>query len=73
MAANDEENEFGGTWLINSGCSNYMSDEMKLFESLEATLAKFIRLGDGKSLQVEGVGKVTLWSHSGKITTLNNV
>ncbi|XP_039118034.1 uncharacterized protein LOC120253896 [Dioscorea cayenensis subsp. rotundata] len=30
--------------------------EMKLFESLEATPTQSIRLGDGKSLQVEGVG-----------------
>lgn len=73
MAAVEEVKENEGTWLIDSGCSNHISGDRKLFHCIEATPKHSIKLGDGKALQVGRIGKVSLRSSSGKITTLNNV
>lgn len=60
MAAVEEVKENEGTWLIDSGCSNHISGERKLFQCIEATPKHSIKLGDGKAPQVGGIGKVSL-------------
>lgn len=73
MAMNEEPEQSGGVWLIDSGCSNHMSGEKSLFQHIQATPRHTIRVGDGKALKVEGIGKVALCSSKRKVTTLNEV
>lgn len=73
MASSENANEGGGTWLIDSGCSNHMAGNKKLFQHLEEASNQTIRLGDGKSLLVHGIGSVVLYSNNGKKNTLTNV
>ncbi|XP_039122119.1 uncharacterized protein LOC120258749 [Dioscorea cayenensis subsp. rotundata] len=53
MASTETRSE-GVKWLINSGCSNHMSGDRRLFKNLESTPQHNIRLGDGNLLQVAG-------------------
>lgn len=73
MAISEEPKQSGGVWLIDSGYSNHMSGEKSLFQNIVSTPSHSIKVGDGKSLKVEGIGKVTLCSSKGKLITLNNV
>lgn len=73
MAICEEPKKKGGTWLIDSGCSNHMKGEKILFQHIEDTPSCPITVGDGKTLKVEGIGSVNLCSSNGKITTLNGV
>ncbi|XP_039139947.1 uncharacterized protein LOC120277253 [Dioscorea cayenensis subsp. rotundata] len=52
-----EEPKTGGIWLIDSGCSNIMTGEKSLFQNIEVTPSHSIKVGDGKTLMVEGIGK----------------
>lgn len=73
MASNSAVTEGGGTWLIDSGCSNHMSGDKMLFQRIDEAPNQTIRLGDGKILQVAGVGIIALRSSAGTINTLTNV
>lgn len=73
MVAVDDMKENGGTWLIDSGFSNHILGDRMLFHSIKSTPKHSIKLGDDKTLQGERMGKISLGSSNGKITTLNNV
>lgn len=73
MAKDGVMKEEGGTWLFDSGCSNHMSRDRSMFQFLESTSKQIISLRDGKALQVERLGSVSLGSRSGKTTILTNV
>lgn len=47
-------------WLIDSGCSNNMTNKKKLFKELDETQKVKARLGDDKEIQVKVKGMVTL-------------
>lgn len=73
MATCEEVNDGGGMWLIDSGCSNHMTGNKGLFQQLRDVQNQSIKLGDGKSLQVSGIGSIALYSNSGRTCTLTNV
>lgn len=73
MAIDEDAVNEGRTWLIDSGYSNHMIGEKDLFKSIEPTTNKTIRLGDGKALQVEGVGSISFGSSSGNPITLSKI
>lgn len=73
MVTKNFTGETDTTWLIDSGCSNHMSGNKDLFHSLEDVAHQTVRLGDGKVLDVAGVGSVSLHSNSGKHNLLHNV
>lgn len=50
MATSEDVHGAGGTWLIDSGCSNHMSGNRSLFQQLKEVHNQTIKLGDGKSL-----------------------
>lgn len=73
MASTESRSEEEVKWLIDSGCSNHMSGNLKLFKNLKVTPWHNIRLGDGNLLQVVGVGTLILQLISGKNHVLTDV
>lgn len=47
MASQNSKKEMYGTWLIDNGCSNHMSGDRELFETLKNTSQQTVRLEDG--------------------------
>ncbi|XP_039118267.1 uncharacterized protein LOC120254186 [Dioscorea cayenensis subsp. rotundata] len=65
--------EVSWVWLINSGCSNHMSGIREHFHDLDENIQQVVRLGDGKTIKVEGVGTVKFQTNNGKIKYLKEV
>ena len=49
-------------WVVDSGCSNHMTGEKKMFESLDGDASQFsdIIFGDNGEGKVIGLGKVAI-------------
>src|SRR4051812_35358137 len=52
----------GFEWLIDSGCTNHMTEEKELFtdEKLTQSSQRYISLGDNNKGKVIGLGKVAI-------------
>ncbi|KAG5225961.1 gag-pol polyprotein [Salix suchowensis] len=53
------------SWLIDSGCTNHMTNDKKLFKSLMPTEITKVKIGNGDYISVEGKGTITITSSSG--------
>lgn len=62
----------GDVWFLDSGCSNHMTGMQSFFKKLDESYKVKVRLGDGKQVQVEGKGVVTINSY-GQTRFLHNV
>ena len=60
-------------WFIDSGCSNHMSNSRSLFETLDVSKKSEVRLGDNKTVQVDGKGTIAICSSTGKKKLLHDV
>ncbi|KAJ4820349.1 polyprotein [Rhynchospora pubera] len=72
MTKTNEESDVSQVWFLDSGCSNHMSGLKHLFEELDESYKKSVRLGNNKEIQVEGIGKVAVPTASGT-RVLHNV
>ncbi|XP_010543104.1 PREDICTED: uncharacterized protein LOC104816130, partial [Tarenaya hassleriana] len=45
-------------WLIDSGCTNHMSGNLDLFQTLDKSVKSRVRIGNGDFISVEGKGDV---------------
>lgn len=45
-------------WYLDSGCSNHVSGDEKLFATLDETFIEKVKLGDNSSLCVKGRGNI---------------
>ncbi|OMO72757.1 hypothetical protein CCACVL1_17615 [Corchorus capsularis] len=52
-------------WLIDSGATNHMVHDKKLFSYLDETYTSKVKIGDGKYLDVKGKGNVQVCTPSG--------
>jgi len=52
------------SWLIDSGCSNHMASDKKLFKELRNTETMKVRIGNGECLSVKGKGTIAITSCS---------
>lgn len=55
--ASSEPNE---SWLIDSGCTNHMTNEKELFKDLRPTSITKVRIGNGDYISVKGKGTVAI-------------
>jgi len=55
-------------WLIDSGCTNHMTNDMSLFKELKPMTITKVRIGNGDHLPVRGKGTIAIPSHSGTKT-----
>ena len=49
-------------WLVDSGCTNHMTSDEKLFINLDKSIKSRVRIGNGQHLAIEGRGTVTIKS-----------
>ncbi|KAJ4807357.1 polyprotein [Rhynchospora pubera] len=52
-------------WFLDSGCSNHMTGYKDQFTTLDESFKHHVKLGDNKSIQVEGKGTVSVSTTSG--------
>jgi hypothetical protein len=60
MTKTDEKTDMSQVWFLDSGCSNHISGYKYLFEELDESYKKFVRLDTNKKIQVEGINKVVV-------------
>jgi gag-polypeptide of LTR copia-type len=60
MTKTDEKTYMIQVWLVDSVCSNHMSRYKYLFEELDETYKKPMRLDNEKEIQVKGISKVAI-------------
>lgn len=53
------------SWLVDSGCTNHMTYDEKLFKDLDRSLKSKVRIGNGEYLEVKGRGTVAIESYAG--------
>jgi hypothetical protein len=58
-------NKFTENWLIDSGCTNHMTHDGKLFTELDRNIISKVKIGNRTHLKVEGKGIVAIETHSG--------
>ncbi|XP_052490862.1 uncharacterized protein LOC128043079 [Gossypium raimondii] len=58
--------ESSESWLIDSGCTNHMTYNKKLFEELRNTEVKRVRIGNGEYLEVKGKGTCLIRDANGR-------
>lgn len=66
MAKTDEELDVSQIWFLDSGCSNHMTGFKRLFDELDESYKKSVKLGDDKEIHVEGKGRVVVQSSSNR-------
>lgn len=53
------------SWLVDSGCTNHMTSDEKLFINLDKSLKSRVRIGNGEYLEVKGKWIVAMESCAG--------
>ncbi|KAI3423526.1 Protein kinase domain-containing protein [Psidium guajava] len=57
--------EASESWLIDSGCTNHMTNDKELFRDLRPTTITKVRIGNGDYISVKGKGTVAITCCSG--------
>lgn len=73
MAMENSSVEEGDTWIIDSGCSNHMTDKKELFQYCEDVSPQTVKLRNGNVLKVSGVGTVSFRSSIGNASKVSQV
>ena len=58
-------NSSSDSWLIDSGWTNHMTNDMKLFKDLDKTIVSKVKIGNGDFISVKGKGTVSIESLTG--------
>jgi predicted aspartyl protease len=58
-------NSSSDSWLIDSGCTNHMTNDHKLFKELDKTIVSKVKIGNGDFISVKGKGTVAIESLDG--------
>ena len=53
------------SWLIDSGCTNHMTNDKKLFKDLRSTDITKVKIGNGDFISVKGKGTITITDTAG--------
>nr|GLL34235.1 Retrovirus-related Pol polyprotein from transposon TNT 1-94 [Ipomoea trifida] len=60
------------SWLIDSGCTNHMTNDRELFKELDKTTVSKVKIGNGVFLPIKGKGTVAIQSLTG-VKYISNV
>ena len=58
-------NSSSDSWLIDSGCTNHMTNDKELFKELDKTAISKVKIGNGEFISVKGKGTVAIESLTG--------
>lgn len=53
------------TWYIDSGCSNHMTSNEKIFQDIDKSVTTKVKLGDGSLVEAEGLGTIAVNTKKG--------
>ncbi|XP_012468682.1 uncharacterized protein LOC105786740 [Gossypium raimondii] len=53
------------SWLVDSGCTNHMNCDEKIFKDLDGSLKSRVRIGNGEYLEVKGKDTIAIESYDG--------
>nr|GMD88070.1 Retrovirus-related Pol polyprotein from transposon RE1 [Ipomoea batatas] len=65
-------NSSGDSWLIDSGCTNHMTNDRELFKELDKTTVSKVKIGNGVFLPIKGKGTLAIQSLTG-VKYISNV
>ncbi|XP_068461601.1 uncharacterized protein [Phaseolus vulgaris] len=65
VATGFSSNISSASWLIDSGCTNHMTYDKKLFKELKPSKISKVKIGHGGHILVEGIGTIDIATHSG--------
>ena len=54
----DSLTDSNSIWFSNYMCSNHMTHDRRLFQSIEISNTNKVRMGDGKTTRIEGTGTI---------------
>jgi len=60
VALAGESSVENNTWLVDSGCTNHMTGNLKLFRNINKTVRSKVRIGNGHHIEVQGKGVVAI-------------
>ena len=58
-------NSIGEAWLIDSGCTNHMTNDESIFTQLDRSYTSKVRIGNGDLIDTKGKGNVAVQCNSG--------
>jgi len=61
----DSIKEKGGSWYLDSGCSNHMAKDETIFKSIDESIKVKVRLGNGSVVESKGKGTVMVETDKG--------
>lgn len=64
-ATQDSIKEKGGSWYLDSGCSNHMAKDETIFKSIDESVKVKVRLGNGSVVESKGKGTVMVETDKG--------
>ncbi|CAM8942693.1 unnamed protein product [Rhodiola kirilowii] len=67
------DNSIASSWILDSGCTIHATSDKSLFCSLKHVDGGDVMLGDNTSLQIKGIGQVTLHMFDGVFRTITGV
>ncbi|CAM8990906.1 unnamed protein product [Rhodiola kirilowii] len=67
------DNSIASSWILDSGCTIHSTSDKSLFCSLKYVNGCDVMLGDNTSLQIKGIGQVTLHMFDGVLRTITGV
>lgn len=73
VSGNASQSLASSVWLVDSGCSNHMTGDRSLFDSLDKAQKSSVRLGNDKEMMVGGVGIVSVRTQTGELKQFQGV
>ena len=73
LACHNPKENNGDIWFVDSGCSNHMKGQRNRFDHIDESVKKPMRLGDDKTVQVEGQGNIVIEAKSSNKTMMDGV
>ena len=64
---------FENTWYVDSGCSNHMTGNKKLFVEFDDKFKSEVKLGDGKTHKISRKGVITIDTKGGNSKLIYDV
>jgi len=64
---------FASVWLLDSGCSNHMTENKNLVANFNQSVKTEVKLGIDKTVEVDGKGVVNISTKQGEPETISDV
>ena len=62
-----------GAWVLDTGATNHMTGSREALATLDGTVRGAVRFGDGSTVQIQGIGAVTIAGNAGEHRVLTEV